>query len=219
LTPQLGLFLSSIAFVGTHFLLSHPLRAPLVRRVGENAFGGIYVVVAFITFGAMIYFYRIIGREPPLWTPTTAVWLIASVLMWFGAILFVGSFVRNPALPRARLAPGTRPHGVFAITRHPMMWGFAIWGAVHLAIVGMPKSLVFDGAIIFLALVGAAGQDRRKAESMGEAWHEWSAQTAFIPFARGVAHPGVVAFVGGTLLFFLATWVHPVPAGFWRWIG
>ena len=30
---------------------------------------------------------------------------------------------------------------------------------------------------------------------------------------------GLVALVGGTLLFFLATWLHPVPAGFWRWIG
>ena len=218
MTPQLGLFLSAIAFVGTHFLLSHPLRGPLVRSVGERAFGGIYVIVAFITFGAMIYFYRIIGREPPLWVVGDAAWLAASLLMWFGAILFVGSFVRNPALPRARLARGTAPHGVFGITRHPMMWGFAIWAIVHLTVVGMPKSLVFDGAIILLALGGAAGQDRKKADMMGEAWHEWTAQTAFVPFTRGVAYPGTVALLGGTLLFFLATWVHPIPAGFWRWL-
>jgi hypothetical protein len=36
---------------------------------------------------------------------------------------------------------------------------------------------------------------------------------------RGLAYPGTVALVGGTVLFFLATWLHPVPAGFWRWIG
>jgi hypothetical protein len=54
---------------------------------------------------------------------------------------------------------------------------------------------------------------------MGEAWHEWTAQTAFIPFTRGVGHPGTIALVGGTLLFLAATWLHPVPAGFWRWIG
>ena len=28
-----------------------------------------------------------------------------------------------------------------------------------------------------------------------------------------------VALVGGTLLFLIATWVHPVPAGIWRWIA
>jgi uncharacterized membrane protein len=145
--------------------------------------------------------------------------LLASLLMWLGAILFVGSFVRNPALPRVRLDRGRAPEGVFAITRHPMMWGFALWAVVHLIVVGMPKTLVFDGAILLLALGGSVGQDAKKQKLMGERWHEWTAQTAFIPFTRGVANPGLVALVGGTLLFFLATWVHPVPAGFWRWIG
>ena len=135
-----------------------------------------------------------------------------------GSILFVGSFVGNPALPGAR-GPVGGPKGVFAITRHPMMWGFALWAIVHLTVLAMPKALVFDGAIIILALAGAALQDRKKAGLMGEAWHEWTAQTAFIPFSRGVGNPGMVALVGGTLLFFIATWAHPVPAGFWRWIG
>jgi uncharacterized membrane protein len=67
LTPQAGLFLSAIAFVATHFLLSHPLRRPLARAMGERAFQGLYSLVALITFGLMIYFYRVIGREPPLW--------------------------------------------------------------------------------------------------------------------------------------------------------
>ena len=74
-------------------------------------------------------------------------------------------------------------------------------------------------AIVALALVGAAAQDSKKQGLMGERWHEWRAQTTFVPFARGVAYPGTVAAVVGTILFFLATWVHPIPAGFWRWIG
>jgi uncharacterized membrane protein len=214
----MGLTLFALLFVGTHFLLSHPLRAPLVRAVGERPFQGIYSVVSLITFGGMIYYYRAIGREPPLWAIGDAGWIAASLLMWLGSILFVGSFIGNPALPGAR-GPSGGPKGVFAITRHPMMWSFALWASVHLAVLGMPKALVFDGAIIFLALVGAAMQDRKKAGLMGEAWHEWTAQTAFVPFTCGVANPGAAALVGGTLLFFLATWLHPVPAGFWRWIG
>ena len=99
------------------------------------------------------------------------------------------------------------------------MWGFESWAIVHLSVTAMHKALVFDGAILFLALAGAAGQDRKKAALMGERWHEWSAQTAFIPFTRGIANPGAVAAIGGTLLFLIATWAHPVPAGFWRWIG
>ena len=219
MTPQAGLFLSAIAFVGTHFLLSHPLRGPMVRAMGERAFQGVYSLIALITFGAMIYFYRVCGREPPLWDAGEAGWVAGTVLMLIGSILFVGSFVGNPALPGVRMARGLKPSGVFAITRHPMMWGFALWAIVHLVVLAMPKALVFDGALILLALAGAAGQDRKKAGLMGERWHEWTAQTAFIPFTRGVANPGAIALVGGTLLFLIATWAHPVPAGIWRWIG
>lgn len=217
MTPQMGLTLSAILFVGLHFLLSHPLRAPLVRAVGIGPFQGLYSLVALLAFGAMIYFYGAIGREPPLWVAGDAWWLAASLVMWLGSILFVGSFVRNPALPGARLARGTAPQGVFAITRHPMMWGFASWAIVHLIVVGTPKALVLDGAILLLALGGSVGQDKKKRDLMGERWHEWTAQTAFIPFTRGVANPGPVALAGGTILFFAATWLHPMPAGFWRW--
>jgi uncharacterized membrane protein len=214
----MGLFFSAIAFVGTHFLLSHPLRRPLVGAVGEGPFRGIYALVALITFGLMIYFYHVIGREPPQWDAGEAGWIVGTALMWLASILFVGSFIRNPAFPGAP-GPVGGPSGVFRITRHPMMWSFAIWAAVHLMILGQPKSFVFDGAIILLALGGAAGQDAKKGRAMGDAWHEWTAQTAFVPFTRGLAYPGTVALVGGTIFFLLITWVHPVPAGIWHWIG
>lgn len=219
MTPQAGLLLSSIAFVGTHFLLSHPLRGPLVRAMGEGPFRGVYSMVALITFGLMVFFYHAIGRETYLmWNAGDAGWIIGTILMWLAAILFVGSFLGNPALVGA---PGPRggPSGVLRITRHPMMWSFAIWAAVHMMIIAQFKTVVFDSAIIILALVGAYMQDRKKAGQMGEDWHDWTAQTAFVPFTRGLANPGIVALVGGTLLFLIATWAHPIPAGIWRWIG
>ncbi len=68
LTPPMALLISAIAFVGTHFLLSHPFRAPIVRAVGGGPFRGIYSLVSLITFGLMIYFYRAIGRDAIMWT-------------------------------------------------------------------------------------------------------------------------------------------------------
>lgn len=218
MTPQMGLLLSVIAFVGTHFLLSHPLRRPLVRAMGEGPFRGIYSLVALVTFGAAIYFYGDVGREPPLWVPGEALWVLATLLMWLGSILFVGSFVGNPALPGAR-GPSGPPRGVLAITRHPMMWGFALWAVVHLMVIATPKAMVFDGGIIFMALAGSVMQDRKKRSLMGDRWHAWSARTAFLPFARGLRSPGLFAFVAGTVLLLVATWLHPGPAGPWRWIG
>jgi uncharacterized membrane protein len=155
-----------------------------------------------------------------LWTATEPAWAAASVLMWLGSILFVGSFIGNPALPGApRVAT---PSGVLAITRHPMMWGFAAWAVVHLIVLATPEALLFDGAILLLALGGSLGQDRKKRKLMGERWHEWSAQTAFWPFAKGLKSPGTFALVGGTLLFLIATglhgWLGGMPAGIWRWL-
>jgi uncharacterized membrane protein len=219
LTLQMGLLLSAIAFVGLHFLFSHPLRSTLVRTLGERGFQAFYSLVALVSFGAMIWFYWRIGDEPQLWQASEAMRIAAALLMWFGSILFVGSFAGNPALPGARLERGRVPGGVFAITRHPMMWGFAAWAIVHLIVVATPKALVLDGAILVLAIGGSVGQDAKKRKLMGERFHEWTAQTAFVPFSRGVANPGIVGLVGGTLLFLLATWAHPMPVGFWRLIG
>lgn len=211
------LALAALAFVGSHFLLSHPLRAPLVARLGTAAFRGVYSLVALVTFGVMIWCYGAIGDQAPLWAVGEAGWAVAAIVMWLASILFVGSFSGNPALPGApRVAT---PRGVLAITRHPMMWSFALWAVVHAALVATPKALLLDAAILLLALGGSVGQDAKKRRLMGERWHEWTAQTAFLPFARGVANPGLVAIVGGTLFFLLATWLHPIPVGLWRSFG
>ena len=220
MSPLVLLGLAAFSFVATHFIMSHPLRASLVARLGERGFAIAYTVVAFITLGWTIWAFVRVPAETPLWIAGDAAWLVASLLMWLGSILFIGSLRRNPALPR----PGKvieridDPSGVYAITRHPMMWGFALWALVHAIVDATPATLILTTAIAFLALVGAGFQDDKKSRLMGPAWVEWKARTSFVPFARGGAIPGMFALVGGTLLFFAATWVHP-PAGFFRWFG
>lgn len=211
----LALFL--IAFVGTHFLMSHPLRTGMVGRLGENGFRGVYSLVSLITFAGSVWTYRSLGDQLPLWTAGEAVRVAAALLMWFASILFVGSFVGNPALPGAPRAE--RPIGVLTVTRHPMMWSFALWALVHAAVIATPKALLFDAAFFILAVGGSVGQDAKKRKLTGEQWHEWTAQTAFFPFGRGLAHPGWVALIGGTLLFLAATWLHPMSVGIWRWLA
>lgn len=36
--PLISLIAASIAFVGTHFAMSHPLRASMVRLLGDGGF-------------------------------------------------------------------------------------------------------------------------------------------------------------------------------------
>jgi uncharacterized membrane protein len=207
------------SFVGTHFLLSHPLRKLMVERMGEGPFRGAYTLVSFVTFGLTIWIYYSIGRQQPLWTVGELGSVAATLLMWLGAILFAGSFVGNPALPGTRGPKGRTPSGVMAITRHPMMWGFALWAVVHAMMIATPKALILDASILFLALVGSMMQDRKKRALMGADWHDWTAQTAFFPFAGGLKNPGLFAFAAGTALFLIGTWLHPFPVGVWHWIS
>ena len=160
------LVLASLAFVGTHFLMSHPLRSPMVASLGEKGFAGVYSLVSALTMGWMIWAYGPATEQAPqlLWNAGRVGFTVATVLMWLGSVLFVGSLRRNPAFP----SPGKpvteigEANGVFAITRHPMMWGFALWAATHVIVNPTMASLILCAAIAFLALVGAAAQDVKK---------------------------------------------------------
>jgi len=221
---------AAVAFVGTHFLLSHPLRAPLVARVGERGFAGLYSLVAFATLIWLALAYRAAPAGDPLWPVGDRTWAIATIVMLVASVLFMGSLVRNPALPdpggTAKPVPEAR--GVYAITRHPMMWAFALWGGVHILVYPDPSNVVLAGAIIVLALVGAHLQDRKKAQLQPDFWPEWERRTSYLPFvavARGRARIGKLgghALGGGVVLWLAATWAH-IPlagwaAGVWRWI-
>ncbi len=227
MTPLVLLIVASTAFVGSHFLLSHPLRAAFVTSLGERGFAGLYTIVALATFGWMIYAYgpASAATPQPLWDAGEIGWIAATLLMWAGAVLFMGSLRRNPAFPR----PGKsieridEPRGVFAITRHAMMWGFAIWAIVHAIVHPTPASLILSAAIAVLALVGAALQDAKKEKQLGEQWKDWESRTSFAPFGRGFALPDGFAFIVGTIIFLAAAYAHGAfgyqSAGPWHWFA
>src|SRR5262249_46849585 len=140
------LIVASVAFVGTHFLMSHPLRKGMIGAMGEAGFAIAYSVVSLLTFGWMIWAYpaAAAGAPAPLWDAGKAGFIVATVLMWLGSVLFMGSLRRNPAFPRPG-KPMTRiddPNGVYAITRHPMMWGFSLWALTHAIVNPTEASLV-----------------------------------------------------------------------------
>lgn len=213
--------LFAAAFVATHFLLSHPLRASLVRRLGERGFAAAYSAVALATFVPMVLARRNVGPEAPLWALPEWAWWLAALIVWIASVLFIGSFRRNPAIVNVGAGPVQigEPAGVFWITRHPMMWGFALWAAAHMLVNPEPSALAIASAILVLALGGAAGQDRKKQRLIGDQWVTWEQRTSFVPFARGLASPGVFALAAGTILFAAATWLHPLPVGPWAWLG
>jgi len=214
----LCLALATGAFVGTHLLMSHPLRAALVARLGERGFLGAYSLVALVTLVWMILAWRTIADPSPAYVAPLWWWPFASAIMLAASILLVGSLIGNPALPHPGAAPREipPPRGVFAITRHPMNVSFMIWAAVHASISGSARNLIVAGGIFVLALVGSIGQDRKKATLIGEPWRQWQSRTSFVPFAAlfqgraswGSAFPGWITLIGGAILWAAATSYH-----------
>ncbi|MEW4449467.1 NnrU family protein [Qipengyuania sp. JC766] len=217
-----SLIAASTAFVGSHFAMSHPFRAGMVRALGEAGFMAVYSLVS---AAAMVWMYlAFVALSPgiPLWGGySDGVWILASAITLVAMVLFAGSLVGNPALPapRAEKAATKAPSGVFRVTRHPMMWGFALWALAHLAAAPTPRTIVVALAIGILALVGAKLQDRKKEALMGEAWVQWEANTSYWPKMQRIFAVGPLSWMAGAAIWLLATWLHSMDAGPWRWIG
>ncbi|MGA7812543.1 NnrU family protein [Caballeronia sp.] len=221
---------AAVAFVGSHLLLSHPLRGRLVRAIGEGGFQGVYSLVAVLTLGWLILAFRKAPLTAPLWTVGDGLWAVVTAVMLIASILLMGSLIRNPALPTGG-QPVSFPEaarGVYAVTRHPMLWSFALWGVCHVAVFPVAKNIIVAAAIVVLALVGAALQDRKKEQLQPDLWPEWESKTSYLPFAAittGRARLGgfgLHALAGGLVVWLAATWAH-IPltgwaAGIWRWL-
>jgi len=213
-----GLALATLAFVGTHLLMSHPLRAGLVGRLGERGFLGLYSLVSFATLGLMILAWRAVPEPSPAWVAPLWWWPFASAIMLAASILLVGSLRGNPAFPHPGANAGAipPPRGVFAITRHPMNWSFMLWALVHISLSGSARNLIVAGGILILAFAGSIGQDAKKRRLRGQPWRDWEAQTSFLPFGALLggklgwqqAAPGWIAAGGGLVLWAAVTSFH-----------
>ena len=139
-----------------------------MEAIGEKAYLGAYSVVSFVTIGWMAWAYL---RAPslPLWqVPGVKLWPL--VVMPFSLVLVAaGVMTRNPsAVGQARaLKSGDPARGILRVTRHPVMWGIALWAAVHLAARGDVASLVFFGSFLVLALAGTRSSTRARPTPSG----------------------------------------------------
>ena len=217
------------SFVGTHFLMSHPLRPRLVTGLGNGGFLGFYSLVSLSTFGWMVWSWRQAPASDYYWQPGDLIWAIASLLTLFAAVFFAGSLIGNPALPspevdevEGRKLAAKSPTGMFLVTRHPMMWSFALWGVAHILVAPRIDSFIFVGSIIFLALVGARAQETKKERALGTGWVTWESRTSYFPRLSQLSRIGWRLWVAGIAMWLTVTWAHnffgPYSAGLFRWL-
>jgi uncharacterized membrane protein len=196
--PIAQLTVATLAFLGSHFLSSTPLRTAVVSGIGERGYLGVYSLVAFAGLGWMIWAY---GHAPlqPLWQ-VPGLRLLPALVMPFALVLIACAYsTRNPtAIGQAGALKNNEPaRGIIRVTRHPLMWGVMLFGAVHVLARGDLASLVFFGGFVVLAGLGTVLIDARKARSLGADWQRFAAITSNLPF--GAIAGGRNRFVFGEI--------------------
>jgi uncharacterized membrane protein len=188
---MLPLLVTALAFISLHFLPGTPLRRRLVRLLGgENRYLGIFALASALLLILLIRFFAATPFDAPLWTaPLLWRWL-KPLIMIFAFVLVVGGFANpNPSSPEMEdvLDDPDPAKGVLTITRHPVMWGVALWASAHLISQPNMRGLLFFGAFALTALAGSWLQQRRKARLLGEKWRRFEEATSFWPFAAILA--------------------------------
>ena len=216
------LITANIAFVGTHFAMSHTLRAPLVKAFGNTGF---QIAYSLVSIALLVWIYFAFTAAPAADLPGSGDigWALATLLIVPAMVLYAGSMVGNPAmgLPGAEDQARAAPKGAFRVTRHPMMWSFALWALSHIVLFWSMRTMITAFAMGFLALVGAHMQDRKKQMLMGDAWEIWQSNTSYWPRLGAIFGIGALPWAVGLILFVFLSWLHlpigGITAGIWRW--
>lgn len=181
----LAMALSTGFFVGAHFLMSHPLRGPLLRLVGAKAVPGVYALTVGLGLAWMVFAH---SRAPyvALWgDPIWARHLLLLIMIPAVLLVVIGNGTPSPGVVGAEKRPFDYGEGlgIHAIVRHPGLWGFGLWALGHMMANGDAATVILTGGIALLAFGGMLGIDARKSRDFPEVYGAFRAHTSNIPFA------------------------------------
>lgn len=181
------------AFVLLHVGVSATgLRGVIVRRIGENAFRGLFSLATAIVLGWMIFSFAAMRDDPAnpynqmLWTPPDWARHVTHLFVLLGFLLAIpGVFTPGPTYVgfENSVKKGDAARGMLRITRHPFLWGVAFWAAGHLLVNGERFAPMLFGALGVMVLYGTRSIDRKMAARDPENWARFAAATSNIPFA------------------------------------
>ncbi len=197
------LLAAAALWVGLHVgVAGTSLRDQAVARLGgDGRFTLVFSLGSVVSITLLVMAWQhapyIILWEVPGWLR----WLIA-LAMLPAFILFVASVAApNPTAVAGKMEG--LPRGITRITRHPMLWSFAIWAGAHALGNGDLTSLIFFGTFLLTAALGMPSIDRKIARRDPVLWEKLSKQTSIMPF-------GAIFFGRMTADFHEIGWVPPV---------
>lgn len=179
--------LALVLFLTLHMIPAiPPLRARLVAAMGRRLYLLAYSLVSLVTLGWL--FHAALRLDfVPLWDPAPWQAWIPLILTPIAMVLLLAGLISpNPASITLR-RPGLAPGAITTITRHPVLWGFALWAGSHLVPNGDLRSLLLFGALFAFALLGMVITDRRSRRLLGTQWSDIAHTTSVLPFAAALA--------------------------------
>lgn len=178
------LIVAALVWIGTHVgIAGTTLRGAIAGRIGEGAFRAAYSVLSVAAIWFLVDRWRAADTAALWFAPGWLRWLLVlSMLPAF--VLFVASVASpNPTAVGGETRAAAEPRGIQRVTRHPMLWSFAIWAAVHILGNGDAASLVFFGAFLVTALAGMPSIDAKLAARNPAAWAALAPATSILPGA------------------------------------
>ena len=200
------LIVAALVWIGVHIgIAGTRLREVLVGRIGDGAFRGVFSAVSIAAIVFLVMAWRGSSTEPLWFAPSWLRWLLVLVML-VAFLLFVASVsAPNPTMIGPAGAATRPPRGIQRITRHPMLWSFAIWAAVHIIGNGDTAAIVFFGAFLVTALAGMPSIDGKLARRDPATWQALSAATSIMPF-------GAIAQGRNRLVLREIGWLTPLIA-------
>jgi len=220
----LPLAISSAAFALLHFFLSAiPIRKKIIGALNDKAFKAIYSLIALGTFGAMMWFYRT-APYIEVWSPPRFMRWVPVLTMPFAILLMVAGFsTPNPTSvgQQKQAKEDAPPRGIVAVTRHPGLWGFALWGMAHIAANGELHVILVALSIVVLAIGGMLHIDARRRVDLGGRRIIKKKKTSVVPFGAMItAHTklrfseiGIVRVLIAGFLYMTILHTHAITIG------
>jgi uncharacterized membrane protein len=223
-----NLIAAALFFILLHLLVSGTrVRDVLTGAIGQGPYMGLFALASAAGLAWLGFaFAGALGTPGDrfYWDITPAARYLQIGLQLVAMLLIVpGLATPNPTSVRQEGALD-RPDvikGMLRITRHPFLWGVAIWASGHLIVNGNTASIVLFGSLLLLALFGTASIDAKRKRALGSKWDAFAAQTSNVPFAAILAgrqrlslgEIGWWRIALGVAIWALFAWAHPYLFG------
>jgi len=185
-TDMPSLLAACAFFLGIHIIISgSPLRGLIVGRIGERPYLGLF---SLLSLAGMVWLVQAYAHADRVWlwsAPMALHWAAAVLVLVAFQLVVIGLTTPSPtaALGESRLELAEPAQGVLRITRHPFLWGVALWAVTQLALNGDAASLALFGTLLILALIGPLLIDAKRRRGFGANWERFAAVTSNVPFA------------------------------------